>query len=61
MSELTPCNYCSLQEIKRLARKRGEAVEVVHGAGEMKGWLQVKVGGKPKDIWFRALTDSCAC
>ncbi|NVM22877.1 MAG: hypothetical protein HWN68_13980 [Desulfobacterales bacterium] len=49
MSELTKCNYCSLQDIRRRAKERGEKVTVLHNS---KWWYGkgCNVYVHPKDI-----------
>ena len=74
MSELTPCNYCTLQRIKR-DKPKGSKVYLQSNAG----WIDVYVVPKgeqldtrqdPKTLnhlseqWkasFLALTDYCCC
>ena len=59
MSELTKCNYCTLQWVKK--RNPGKEVKVVK-AGKYKYCdLQVYVDGQPLGIWFAELSDHCVC
>jgi len=69
MSELTPCNYCSLNSIKRRADRNGKRVTTQW----RNGWLEVYV--HPSDVKIvndkdrekyrqgsmMALTDHCVC
>jgi len=69
MSELTPCNYCSLYWIKHRAKKNGKQVTTEW----RNGWLEVYV--HPADVTITtdeerdqyrqasmmALTDHCVC
>lgn len=68
MSELTPCNYCSLQHLK--AKYKGQKVEVkADTSGKPAGWTEggmppgykVFVDGKDIEVWFMAITDHCCC
>lgn len=70
MSELTLCNYCSLQRIKRDAKKKGKRVIVkIGGHDDSLGYgvdvYIIEKGGKPSEknkvCWFMTLTDKCAC
>lgn len=58
MSELTPCNYCVLQRIKR--DNPGKEVTVLKTSEKMIS-LQVFVEGKPIGVWFMTLSDHCVC
>jgi endonuclease YncB( thermonuclease family) len=53
MSELTRCNHCTLESIKR---REGAAVKVVRGETF---WV-VYVGDKAV-AWLVALTEKCCC
>lgn len=62
MSEMTPCNHCTLNRVKASAKKRGASVQVRTGQDEWKGWLIVLESDKPEPThYFRALTDHCVC
>jgi hypothetical protein len=61
MSELTPCNYCTLQRMKRDAKKTGDIITVRAGKGTWSGWIEVLRNGKPADCWFQKLGDHCEC
>lgn len=37
MSELTKCNFCSLRELKRRARKEGTRIVIRANPGKLKG------------------------
>ena len=70
MSELTRCNYCSLQQIKRDAAARGATVTTrmetpqertfngtIHDA-----WVVVEVSDREQPVAkFMALTTHCVC
>jgi hypothetical protein len=56
MSELTSCNFCTLQDIKR--RNKGKKVTTQR---DEDGWIRVFVDGKPTGTSFMALTDHCVC
>ena len=74
MSELTPCNYCNLQEIKRNAKKKGFKVTKLSGDFGLGG---VDVFAHPKNVkidpkdeeqrekyfraWMMEISDSCCC
>ena len=69
MSELTKCNYCSLQAIKRDAKKKDLKVVIVPSKemGSL-GGVEVyvlKKGEKPSKknwvSWMMKVTDSCVC
>lgn len=59
MSELTPCNYCNYQAMKRRAEKRG--VTVILSSDE-NGWVSARYSDKEKPSrFFLKLTESCVC
>lgn len=55
MSDLTMCNYCNLDWIKK--RHAGKTVELK----PEDAWLRVYVDGKPYGALFKAITESCVC
>lgn len=69
MSELTQCNYCSLQEIQRRAKREGKFVTRRADTKYALGGFNVYVypRGVPIDhdkhfvAWFMELTDHCVC
>lgn len=75
MSELTPCNYCTLLRTKARAKKEGKVVTVIADTTTSLGGLNVYVHPKNVKIkelapiaretyggvWFMALTDHCVC
>jgi hypothetical protein len=75
MSELTPCNYCSLNRIKRRANEKGLQVTLLSSRGGFDVYVhpadvtvnRETVGdeeGKPSSYWgawLMALTDHCVC
>lgn len=59
MSELTTCNYCTLQDIKRRADERGATVSL---SKDEYGWTVVQCSDKSKpSAWLMKLTDHCVC
>jgi hypothetical protein len=59
MSELTRCNYCTLNNIK--ARYGVSNVEIrLSQSGDLRGWTEVYVRGK-RVASFMAVTDHCVC
>lgn len=68
MSELTPCNFCTLQGIKRREESLGNTVTVAAvEEGPMQGMIGVTISGpayfgddKPC-VWFMALSEECCC
>lgn len=69
MSELTRCNYCSLQQLTKQAKKEGKRVERFPSA-KMKplGGFEIhllrpgeKVGPKNWEAWMMTITDHCVC
>lgn len=63
MSELTTCNYCSLQKMKARAKERGvEVVVATHSFGEMRGWTSARYSNEEEPShWFMQLTAHCVC
>ena len=60
MSEMTPCNHCTLQSMRRRAQERG--VVVVLGRDEESGWVTARYDDEDEPCaWFVTLTDVCAC
>ena len=63
MSELTPCNYCSLQRYKRRAKERGNKIVVKpnteHGGLDVFEILPNKT--QMFHAWFMVLGDHCEC
>lgn len=59
MSELTMCNYCTLQRMKEVAEQRG--CEVILEKDEQ-GWTGARYSDEQEpSAWFLELTDSCVC
>lgn len=63
MSELTLCNRCTLDAMKRRAKKAGEKVvlrkSVTYGGTNVS---IIRKGGEREFVaWFQALTESCVC
>lgn len=71
MSELTPCNFCDLQRLKREAKAakkvvslrgdRGGIAAYVHCPNINLDALNESECGKLRRIWFMELTDHCVC
>lgn len=65
MSELTPCNRCSLNSMQRRAKARGTEVivKVVHDPKDpMHGWTSARYSDEDEpSAWFMQLTEACAC
>lgn len=59
MSELTPCNYCTLKGMKDHYKEEGKEVKVTRSK-EMQGWLAAEVDGE-EIAWFMELTGHCVC
>lgn len=55
MSDLTRCNFCDLQAIKR--ENKGKKVTL----RDDDGWLRVVVDGKDYGCLFKEITDHCVC
>uniref|UniRef100_A0A6M3JPA6 Uncharacterized protein n=1 Tax=viral metagenome TaxID=1070528 RepID=A0A6M3JPA6_9ZZZZ len=61
MSELTLCNYCSLQSMKKRAKKEGKKIKLsTTRAGDMAGWIKVEEDGKAI-AYFMKLSSRCVC
>jgi hypothetical protein len=58
MSELTKCNYCTLEAIKR--SYPGREVTVIRITNGICG-LQVFIDGRGIGVWFDELSDHCVC
>jgi hypothetical protein len=58
MSEMTPCNFCTLRRIK--ARNKGKKVELQSALGSLGGY-DVYIDGEKSGTWFMAVTDHCVC
>lgn len=63
MSELTSCNFCTLRDMRKRARKRGVIVIVKHHrTGEWAGWVTATYSDqKAPAEYFVKLTTSCVC
>lgn len=57
MSELTPCNYCTLWSIRD--RNKGKKVELK--PNEEHGGLDIYIDGEKRGGWFMEITDHCCC
>lgn len=59
MSELTPCNYCTLKFLRQQAAKR--SVTIVLGKDEH-GWVTATYSDQDEPTaWFMELTERCVC
>lgn len=63
MSELTPCNWHTLQGMKARARKRGTEVIVTKiTEGDFAGWTSARFADQETPAaYFMELTERCAC
>lgn len=67
MSELTTCNYCKLESIRRDAKKKNMKVVCMPSRYELGGEevYVVKKGDKPNKknwiAWIMGITDHCVC
>ena len=63
MSELTPCNYCTLKHIRARAREDGEKVTLAKPKDkDMDELMEVAVSLDGEEVaWFMKLTDHCVC
>lgn len=60
MSELTPCNWCTMQSMLRTARKRGAELLIAYGPPG--GWVIVGYSDRLEpSAWFMHLTGECVC
>ena len=62
MSELTPCNRCTLDRITEKAMLAGKGVRYarIPITEEMGGWIVVEVDGEAV-AWFMELSEKCCC
>lgn len=63
MSDMTPCNYCEFQRMKREAKTKKQKISTVpepHPPHFPNG-VRVLRDGKPAGVWFGALGDHCEC
>lgn len=63
VSELTPCNRCTLRWMERRAADRGATVTIEHvSEGPMSGWTSATYSDSEKpSAWFVELPEECAC
>lgn len=70
MSELTPCNYCSLRQIRKSAKRRGQRVslrsQTDHGHWPKGQDVYLHPPGeRPAKKWWvgwlAEITDHCVC
>jgi hypothetical protein len=63
MSELTRCNHCKINDMKRHAEKRGvELIVKREHQGEMRGWYSARFSDEAEpSAWFMQVTIGCEC
>lgn len=64
MSELTPCNACSLNSMRSRAARRGAQITVrrLPVSEEMGGWYEVRASDEDEPCaYFMELTVECCC
>jgi hypothetical protein len=64
MNELTLCNYCTYERMKRAAKKRGTKTFIVHErTGDFAGWVSAYYKDRPNQAAarFKQLTAHCVC
>jgi hypothetical protein len=65
VSELTPCNRCNLEAMKRRAKERGVevVVKVVYNPKDpMRGWTSARYSDEEEPCaYFQVLTEACSC
>lgn len=62
MSELTPCNWHTLQRMKRKAAERGIEVIVTRNDPERWGWTTARYEDQDEpSASFMELSDGCVC
>lgn len=65
MSELTRCNRCKLEDMKRRAAARGVTVDVqvvFDPHDPMHGWTSARYSDQDKpSSYYQVLTEACAC
>ena len=61
MSELTPCNYCTLEGYKRRHGEKNVRTRPSKKEGMRLNWIAVVVRGKGEVAWFLELSKDCCC
>lgn len=63
MSELTPCNWCSLLRMRRIANERGVEliVKKVPKGETLAGWTSVRYADEEPSVHFMSLSNHCVC
>lgn len=64
MSEMTPCNRCSLDRMKRQANARGvKVITKIEGPeSDTPGWISAWYSDQDEPTaWFMQLTERCVC
>ncbi len=67
MSELTKCNYCTVEEIKRRAKREGKILKFksdpfhTWGNGKKAYLEDPKTKLREHLGWFAEITDHCVC
>ncbi len=59
MSDLTQCNYCTFEAIKKRMKQKGKKVTVRKNIAN--SWIDVFVDDKYYGTSFMKLTDHCVC
>lgn len=57
MSERTPCNWCTLQDVKQRYPRRRVTVKYDPRMGMLRVWA----GRTPLGIWFVEVSNGCCC
>ena len=59
MSELTLCNFCQLQRMRKRAKERGVTVKM---GQDDHGWVTARYSDEDEpSAYFMELTERCAC
>ena len=65
MSELTPCNYCTMKRIaaEHPGAKVSVRADTITGTspGGYHGWLRLYIDDEPYGVAFQELTLECVC
>lgn len=59
MSELTQCNYCTWEDIKKHAKERLKTYEL-RASNDIPGWQEAVIDGEVV-AYFKKVTDYCVC
>jgi len=62
MSELTKCNYCTLQRMRETAKERGATVIIAKDVMNGNTWTTARYSDRDKpSAHFLQLPDHCVC